>query len=92
MPAADTTCRGHQGILIIMRFLHVKGPFCHDCGMSTYRRMTANTLLQGWWGYASSIITPITVIINLTRRGTPKRAPAVSGQPMRRTLGSWSLI
>lgn len=81
MPAADTTFRGHQGIIIIMRFLHVKGPFCRDCGMSTYRRMTANTLVQGWWGYASSIITPITVLINLVRRGKVANLPAPMPPP-----------
>jgi len=76
MPAAQVKFRGHQGILIVMRFLSLQGPFCHDCGMSTYRRMTANTLIQGWWGYASSVITPITVLINLTRRGKVANLPA----------------
>lgn len=76
MPAAKVKFRGHQGILIVMRFLHMEGPFCHDCGMHTYRRMTADTLIQGWWGYASSIITPITVLVNLTRRGKVANLPA----------------
>jgi hypothetical protein len=45
--------------------------------------MTERTLIQGWWGYASTIITPITVLINLVRRGAvarldpPRRHPAV---------------
>lgn len=76
MPAAQVTFRGHQGIILVMRFLSMRGPFCHDCGMSTYRRMTADTLVQGWWGYASSLITPITVLINLIRRGKVANLPA----------------
>jgi len=76
VPAARTTFRGHQGILVVMRFLSLAGPFCHDCGMATYRRMTGDTLLQGWWGYASSVITPVTVLINLTRRGKVANLPA----------------
>lgn len=76
MPAARAKFRGHQGIIIVMRFLSLEGPFCRDCGMATYRRMTADTLVQGWWGYASSVITPVTVLINLTRRGKVANLPA----------------
>jgi hypothetical protein len=71
-------------MIVIMRFLHLEGPFCRDCGLATFRRMTARTLIQGWWGYASFIITPITVVINLVRRGTvaalPAPQPAPNGQ------------
>jgi hypothetical protein len=31
--------------------------------------MTSRTLLQGWYGYASFVITPFTVLMNLIRRG-----------------------
>jgi hypothetical protein len=84
VPAAKVTFRGHQGMIVIMRFVHLEGPFCRDCGLATFRRMTARTLIQGWWGYASFIITPITVVINLVRRGTvaalPAPQPAPNGQ------------
>ena len=69
VPAADVTFRGHRGMVFIMQFLHLRGPFCRDCGLATFREMTAKTLIQGWYGYASSIITPITVLINVFRRG-----------------------
>ncbi|QKW32616.1 hypothetical protein HUT06_24155 [Actinomadura sp. NAK00032] len=52
-----------------MSFLHVKGPFCRDCGLSVFRDMTAKTLIGGWWGYISFIATPVTVLINLARHG-----------------------
>jgi hypothetical protein len=51
--------------------------------------MTAKTLIQGWYGYASFVITPITVLINAARRGKVAKLPAPqrppygpSGQPM----------
>ena len=69
VPAAPVTFRGHRGLLVMMQFLSEQGPFCRDCGMATFRAMTARTLVQGWWGYGSFIITPITVLINLFKRG-----------------------
>ena len=35
--------------------------------------MTSRTLLQGWFGYASFVITPFTVLTNLIRRGKVAR-------------------
>lgn len=87
VPAAKAKFRGHQGMLIIMRFLSLDGPFCRDCGLATYRTMTSRTLVQGWWGYASFIITPITVLWNLVPRGKvaalPAPRPAAHGQSRR---------
>ena len=84
VPAVETKFRGHQGMILIMRFLSMDGPFCRDCGLSTFRRMTSRTLVQGWWGYASFVITPITVLINLVKRGKvanlPAPRPAPNGQ------------
>ena len=76
VPAVDTKFRGHQGMLVIMRFLSTEGPFCRDCGLGVFRHMTSRTLVQGWYGYASMIITPITVLMNIARRGkVAKLAP-----------------
>ncbi|WP_067508498.1 hypothetical protein [Actinoplanes sp. TFC3] len=69
VPAAPATFRGHRGFIVVMQFLSAEGPFCRDCGLATFRSMTSRTLVQGWYGYASFIITPITVLINLFRRG-----------------------
>jgi hypothetical protein len=87
VPAAQVTFRGHQGIVLLMRFLSAPGPFCRDCGLATFRRMTERTLVQGWWGLASFFITPITVLINMVKRGRVARLaqPAYSsgtGTPM----------
>jgi hypothetical protein len=81
VPAAQVTFRGHRGMIVIMQFLHLKGPFCRDCGLATFRDMTARTLLQGWYGYVSFVVTPITVLINLVRRGKVAGLPAPTPPP-----------
>ncbi|MFF4226092.1 hypothetical protein ACFYZH_24940 [Streptomyces abikoensis] len=82
-PAADVTVRGHQGILIMMRFLSLNGPFCRNCGTAVLRDMTGKTLLQGWWSPLSLvIITPFTLLWNVfVRAKLNKLEPPVPGQP-----------
>ncbi|MFG2039926.1 hypothetical protein [Dactylosporangium sp. NPDC048998] len=81
VPAVQTTFRGHQGIIVMMRFLSVKGPFCRDCGMAAFRDMTSKTLVQGWYSYGSLIAAPITVLINLFRRDKVASLPAPQPLP-----------
>ena len=76
VPAVETTVRGHQGIILMMRFLSMHGPFCRSCGLSIYRDMTAKTLVQGWWGVASFFLTPLTVLFNLIPRSKIAALPA----------------
>jgi hypothetical protein len=77
-------------MIVMMQFLHLRGPFCRDCGLAHFREMTAKTLIQGWYGYASFVITPITVLINLIRRSKvanlPQPAPPPHGAAYRRPL------
>jgi hypothetical protein len=76
----EATFRGHRGIILVMQFLKEKGPFCRDCGLAVFRSMTSNTLVQGWWGYASFVITPFVVVWNLITslkvRGLAPRSPS----------------
>jgi hypothetical protein len=81
VPAADVKFRGHQGFVVMMRFISLNGPFCRDCGLATFRRMTSRTLVQGWYGYASFLITPIVVLVNLARRGRVASLPAPHPNP-----------
>jgi hypothetical protein len=87
VPAAAAKFRGHQGMIIIMRFLSLDGPFCRDCGLATYRNMTSRTLVQGWWGYVSFLITPLVVLFNLIPRqkvaSLPPPRPAPHGRSHR---------
>ncbi|GAA1674520.1 hypothetical protein GCM10009745_16980 [Kribbella yunnanensis] len=64
-PAVDATVRGHQGMLIVMRWLKLTGPLCKTCGTATVRDMTAKTMVQGWWGIGSAIVTPFVMLSNL---------------------------
>ncbi|MBV1852359.1 hypothetical protein [Catellatospora tritici] len=80
-PAAPMTFRGHRGMIIVMQFLKNKGVYCRDCGLAVFRTMTSRTLVQGWWGWASFIITPFILLYNLFGRlklnklATPVPAP-----------------
>lgn len=63
-PAVDVTYYAHRGMILLMQFRRADGPFCRNCGLATFRKMTADTLLQGWWGLASLFITPVTLLVN----------------------------
>ncbi|WP_280258795.1 LppU/SCO3897 family protein [Nocardia wallacei] len=81
-PAAPVDFRGHRGMLIVMQFLRQPGPFCRDCGLATYRRMTVESAWLGWWGFLSLVINPITMLINLPGRSTVAAlAPPIPGSP-----------
>jgi hypothetical protein len=66
-PAAMVTFRGHQGFLVMMRYLSRKGPFCRDCGLATFRSMTVSTMWAGWWGLFSLFINTFVLGWNLIR-------------------------
>lgn len=78
-PAVEATVRGHQGMLILMRFLSLKGPFCRGCGIAVHREMTTRTMWQGWWGYLSFLITPFTLLYNFVPRSKFNKLPAPQG-------------
>ncbi|MCW3842612.1 hypothetical protein ONA70_21155 [Micromonospora yasonensis] len=87
VPAVKTTFGGHQGMLIVMRMLSQHGPFCRDCGLATFREMTAKTLVQGWWGWISLVATPVTVLWNLlVSRKVRKLAPPAPTHPQARPM------
>jgi hypothetical protein len=45
-------------------FRKLDGPFCRTCGIAAVRSLSAQTLVEGWWGLFSSVITPVTLVIN----------------------------
>jgi hypothetical protein len=51
-------------MIIVMTFRTIEGPFCRSCGQAMTRKLSADTLIQGWWGYLSCMITPIILIMN----------------------------
>ncbi|MEU8588108.1 hypothetical protein AB0C59_14090 [Streptomyces sp. NPDC048664] len=73
-PAADVTFRAHRGLLVLMTFRKLEGPMCHSCGMQVYRKMTTETLWQGWWSPASLVVfTPFTLLWNVIAAGKVKK-------------------
>jgi hypothetical protein len=76
IPAADVTVRGHQGMIVIMRFLSSPGPFCQVCGTAVVRDMSEKTLWRGWWGYISSVMAPVTLLRNRSAYQKLRRLPA----------------
>lgn len=75
IPAVHTVVRGHQGLVITLRFLTEEGAFCRTCGTATYRRMTSNTLWQGWWGLLSVFAAPVTMLMNIGARSRIRSCP-----------------
>ncbi len=83
-PAAAVDIRGHRGFIVFMQFLRMSGPFCRDCGLATYRRMTLENVWLGCWGPMSMFINPLTMLINLIAYNSiAKLAPPIPGMPGR---------
>ncbi|RKT06232.1 hypothetical protein BX286_4270 [Streptomyces sp. 3211.6] len=85
--AALFSVRAHVGVLVLMRFHTLNGPFCRPCGRSLVRTLTTKTLCQGWWSPLSLVIfTPFTLIWNLLAAikfgKLPDPTPAPGRQPL----------
>ncbi|MET7771368.1 hypothetical protein [Nocardia sp. NPDC005366] len=81
-PAASVDIRGHRGFIFFMQFLKSPGPFCRDCGLATYRRMTVESMWIGWWGFLSAVINPVTMLINIPARSRiTELPPPIPGGP-----------
>lgn len=75
VPAVHTVVRGHRGLVVTLRFLTEEGAFCRTCGTAVYRRMTSDTLWQGWWGLLSVFATPVTLAMNIRARARIRALP-----------------
>lgn len=82
VPAVQATVRGHQGMVVMMRFLKIRAPFCRRCGIAKHREMVSDSLVQGWWSPASMLLNPLTLLVNLFQRWGISRLPEpVPGAP-----------
>lgn len=53
---------------LVMRFSRsVEGSMCKSCIHSTFWQFTLTTLLLGWWGVISFIVTPFFILNNVFR-------------------------
>ncbi|MCX4746813.1 hypothetical protein OG455_14995 [Kitasatospora sp. NBC_01287] len=79
-PAVQTTVRGHRGMVVWMVFLRRSGPFCRTCGTAVVRHMSAQTIVRGWWSWASAVIAPLTLLWNVVAyRKIRKLPPSIPG-------------
>ena len=92
-PALKSTARGHRGMIVVMQWRHTKGPFCRSCGQFVTRKMSADTLVQGWWGVGSFFVTWFVLAWNavLLRRLAALAEPQ-GGSPQHRAEPGPSLL
>ncbi len=79
VPAVPMTIYEHNGYVLLMTFKNLKGPYCRNCGLYVWRRMTDATLLRGWLGMLSFFIAPFTALINVVN--LPKLTSLPEPQP-----------
>ncbi|WP_327223622.1 hypothetical protein OG229_06080 [Streptomyces platensis] len=85
--AVNFAVRAHQGLLIMMRFQKLDGPFCRSCGRSVVRQMTTRTLCLGWWSPISLVaFTPFTLLWNLVAHLKFSKLPPSTPAPGRRPM------
>ncbi|WP_157573787.1 LppU/SCO3897 family protein [Nocardia jejuensis] len=82
-PAVKLDFRAHRGLILFMQMRNLPGPYCRNCGIAVFRHMTADSLVQGWWGPISFVVVnPLTILSNVVNRGRIGRlAPPIPGGP-----------
>ncbi|MFE3985984.1 hypothetical protein ACFXPR_16005 [Nocardia tengchongensis] len=82
-PAIDMDFRAHRGMILMMQFRKLPGPYCRTCGLASFRKMTGDSLVQGWWGPFSFVFAnPGTLLLNLVNRARlAQLPPPIPGAP-----------
>lgn len=68
LPTAFVDFYAQRGFIFFRRRRTFSGPFCRDCGIATFRKATARTLVAGWWGIGALFTTPAYLISNAKSR------------------------
>ncbi|MGI5225991.1 hypothetical protein [Actinoallomurus sp. CA-142502] len=79
-PAANATFRAVVGAVVMHTIWTASGPYCRDCGLHTFRRLTAKTLTGGWCSVQSIVMTPIFLLMNVSSRSNVANLPAPQPQ------------
>ncbi|MFE6919526.1 hypothetical protein ACFVAV_00625 [Nocardia sp. NPDC057663] len=97
-PAIDVDLAGHWGLLLFRVETTEVGPFCRDCGLATYRRITIGSAWFGWWGIQSLFYNLAGFVVNAMNRRSIAALPAPEtywghtpmdpGKPLFRRLGA----
>lgn len=75
-PARQLVIRRHVGMIFMQRFFKIQPTLCRECGTRTVLEWTGRTLVQGWWGLISFLISnPYTILMNLAALVQARRLP-----------------
>lgn len=66
-PVIYTDFYENVGLLIMRLHKNVKGLLCFDCQKDIFWKFTIKTLVLGWWGIISFIVTPFILLNNIIR-------------------------
>ena len=84
-PAVAATVRAHRGMIFVMQWRSLRGPFCRSCGMQALGKLTKDTLWPGWWGPISLVLgTPFALLSNLFAWMRIRGLAEPEGEPVRR--------
>lgn len=59
------TFRQNTGMLVMRQTREWAGCACRACGKSLFYKTSLHTLILGWWGTISMILTPIILVMNV---------------------------
>jgi hypothetical protein len=65
-PTRSASLHQNVGMLVARRSTHWNGKLCKGCLQKKALAMTGTTLVAGWWGTISFIVTPFMILNNLT--------------------------
>jgi hypothetical protein len=69
----NVTFRQNVGAVVVRFSKELKGDLCAPCIRSTFWSCTLLTLVVGWWGMISFVVTPIFLIGNLVNLASASR-------------------
>lgn len=86
-PVRSVSFHQNIGMLIVRQYKSVQGLLCKDCVNKHFWGMTGTTLVGGWWGVTSFILTPFILVNNIYQylRTLPMGRATQVGEPPRLT-------
>lgn len=74
-PVHQASYRQNTGMLIMRQTRHFEGRACRQCSHDLFVRTTLHTLVLGWWGMISMVLTPFFIVNNLVCWGYSRALP-----------------
>jgi hypothetical protein len=64
-PTAPVAFGQHIGVVLVRFHRKFDGELCKPCAGTVFGQFTSTTLLLGWWGLLSCVITPVVLLQNV---------------------------